>query len=145
MTHRTRLLFPLLAAALTAATPLPVDPQVRIGTLPNGLKYYVRANARPEKRAELRLVVNAGEKDGVGPQFLVHNSADTVGVIVVEDVITTGGSALRAIEAVRAANGTVIGVLAVVDREEGGRAAIEAAGVPVIALATAAEVLSKTA
>ena len=66
-------------------------------------------------------------------------------VIVVEDVITTGGSALRAIEAVRAANGTVIGVLAVVDREEGGRAAIEAAGVPVIALATAAEVLSKKA
>ena len=66
-------------------------------------------------------------------------------VIVVEDVITTGGSALRAIETVRAANGTVIGVLAVVDREEGGRAAIEAAGVPVIALATAAEVLSKTA
>lgn len=32
------------------------------------------------------LDVNAGETDGVGPQFLVHNSADTVGVIVVEDV-----------------------------------------------------------
>jgi zinc protease len=39
---------------------LPVDPAVRIGTLPNGLKYYVRRNAKPEKRAELRLVVNAG-------------------------------------------------------------------------------------
>jgi len=44
--------------ALTA--PLPVDPAVRIGTLPNGLRYYVRRNAKPEKRAELRLVVNAG-------------------------------------------------------------------------------------
>ncbi|MGQ0703903.1 MAG: M16 family metallopeptidase [Gemmatimonadales bacterium] len=39
---------------------LPVDPAVRIGTLPNGLRYFLRANRRPEKRAELRLVVNAG-------------------------------------------------------------------------------------
>ena len=64
-------------------------------------------------------------------------------VTVVEDVITTGGSALRAIEAVRAAGGEVVGVLAVVDREEGGREAIEAAaGVPVVALARAADVLA---
>ena len=54
-------------------------------------------------------------------------------------------SALRAIDAVRTAMGEVVGVLAVVDREEGGRGAIEAAGVPVIALATAAEVLGRTA
>ncbi len=39
---------------------LPLDPAVRIGTLPNGLRYYIRHNTRPEKRAELRLVVNAG-------------------------------------------------------------------------------------
>jgi zinc protease len=39
---------------------LPLDPAVRTGTLDNGLTYYVRANARPENRAELRLVVNAG-------------------------------------------------------------------------------------
>lgn len=42
------------------ATPLPVDPAVTIGVLPNGLRYYIRVNHRPEKRAELRLVVNAG-------------------------------------------------------------------------------------
>jgi zinc protease len=42
------------------AAPLPVDPQVREGRLANGLRYVVRANGRPEKRAELRLVVNAG-------------------------------------------------------------------------------------
>jgi orotate phosphoribosyltransferase len=64
-------------------------------------------------------------------------------VAVIEDVITTGGSALRAVDAVRAAGGTVVGVLAVVDREEGGREAIEGgAGVPVLALARAAEVLA---
>ena len=39
---------------------LPVDPAVRIGTLPNGIRYYIRRNAKPEQRAELRLVVNAG-------------------------------------------------------------------------------------
>lgn len=45
-------------------------------------------------------------------------------VVVVEDVITSGGSAIRAIEAVEAEGGEVIGVLALVDREEGGREAI---------------------
>jgi zinc protease len=39
---------------------MPVDPEVMVGTLPNGLRYYLRANKRPEDRAELRLVVNAG-------------------------------------------------------------------------------------
>src|ERR1043165_205280 len=39
---------------------MPVDPEVVIGTLPNGLRYYVRANGKPAHRAELRLVVKAG-------------------------------------------------------------------------------------
>jgi zinc protease len=39
---------------------MPVDPEVVVGTLPNGLRYYVRANAKPARRAELRLVVKAG-------------------------------------------------------------------------------------
>jgi len=64
-------------------------------------------------------------------------------VVVVEDVITTGGSALRAVEAVRAAGATVLGVLAVVDRCEGGREAIEAQGLEVAALVTAAEIVAQ--
>jgi orotate phosphoribosyltransferase len=63
-------------------------------------------------------------------------------VVVIEDVITTGGSALRAVEAIRAAKGVVVGVLALVDREEGGREAIEAAGYPVVALARAADIVA---
>src|ERR1019366_2664170 len=39
---------------------MPVDPEALVGTLPNGLRYYVRANAKPAHRAELRLVVKAG-------------------------------------------------------------------------------------
>lgn len=57
-------------------------------------------------------------------------------VVVVEDVITTGGSAITAVDAVREAGGLVSGVLAVVDREEGGRAAIERHGCPVATLVT---------
>jgi len=64
-------------------------------------------------------------------------------VVIVEDVITTGGSALRAVDAVRAAGGAVVGVLAVVDRGEGGREAIEAAGLQVEALVTVAEIVAK--
>ena len=54
-------------------------------------------------------------------------------------VITSGSSALQAVAAVREAGGTVLGVLAVVDRQQGGREAIEAAGVGVVALVTAGE------
>src|ERR1035441_3825633 len=39
---------------------IPVDKDVTIGTLDNGIKYYIKKNGKPEKRAELRLVVNAG-------------------------------------------------------------------------------------
>ena len=49
-----------LGAQNRPAQPLPVDSQITVGTLPNGLRYYVRANGKPEHRAELRLVVHAG-------------------------------------------------------------------------------------
>src|SRR5262245_35037692 len=45
-------------APLTAS--IPVDPRITVGTLPNGLRYYLRANKQPQGRAELRLVVKAG-------------------------------------------------------------------------------------
>lgn len=63
-------------------------------------------------------------------------------VIVVEDVITTGASALRAIDAVTSAGGDVQGVLALVDREDGGRAAIEAKGYNVISIVPIGEILA---
>jgi orotate phosphoribosyltransferase len=62
-------------------------------------------------------------------------------VVVIEDVITTGGSALRAVEAVRRAEGHVLGVLALVDRQEGGREALEAEGLSVRALAVASDIV----
>lgn len=50
----------LLSAGLLSGQELPVDSNVKIGTLNNGIKYYIRHNVKPEKRAELRLIVNAG-------------------------------------------------------------------------------------
>lgn len=64
-------------------------------------------------------------------------------VVVVEDVITTGGSALKAVDAVKAAGGIVVGVMALVDREEGGREAIEATGLAVKALVPASALLAQ--
>lgn len=64
----SQLLFSLLACLLISpaiaqfnlADPIPVDPSVKIGKLSNGLTYYIRKNAKPEKKLELRLAVNAG-------------------------------------------------------------------------------------
>ena len=59
--------------------PLPFDPAVTIGTLPNGMRYYIRENHKPEKRAELRLVVNAGsvleDEDQRGLAHMVEHMA----------------------------------------------------------------------
>jgi len=46
--------------AQDGSTPIPVDSNVKIGQLDNGLKYYIRQNPKPEGKVELRLVVNAG-------------------------------------------------------------------------------------
>ena len=88
------LLAVLLAVASLAALPqqqatspaqaglnqdIPVDAQITIGQLPNGLRYYVRANKKPEKRAELRLAVKAGsileEDDQQGLAHFVEHMA----------------------------------------------------------------------
>ena len=63
-------LFWILAATLSfgqptfnLSDPIPTDPKVSKGILPNGMTYYVRANSTPKNRADLFLVVNAGSVD----------------------------------------------------------------------------------
>jgi zinc protease len=69
---------PAAAAAQTApafepSSVIPLDTAVTTGTLPNGLRYYVRRNARPEKRVLLQLAVKAGSVDETDTQLgLAH-------------------------------------------------------------------------
>jgi len=48
------------AATAPLDTRIPLNPAVTAGTLPNGVRYFIRETRRPEKRAELRLVVDVG-------------------------------------------------------------------------------------
>lgn len=85
------------------------------------------AAAREDRALEAFTVRKEAKAHGAGRQ--VEGPVEPgARVVVIEDVVTTGGSALRAIDALRGFGATVIGVLALVDREEGGREAIEAAG-----------------
>jgi len=70
------LLLSLLAfsqSTLNSGSTLPLDPKVRAGVLANGMKYYIKYNAKPEKRAELRLAVNVGSTmENDNQQGLAH-------------------------------------------------------------------------
>ncbi len=61
--------------------------------------------------------------------------------LVIEDSMTTGGSALKAVEALEEYGATVVGVLTLVDREEGGRERLEEAGYPLLSVFTGTELL----
>ena len=101
------------------------------------ISYASATSSRP-----LRAFTVRKEVKGHGTAKLLEgpfNTGDRVAII--EDVITTGGSALRAIDAVRNAGGIVAGVLALIDREEGGREKIEQSGLAVISLTTAAQIM----
>jgi orotate phosphoribosyltransferase len=108
------------------------------------------------------LDLNADERSDEGPAptlvhgFLVRKAEKTHGtgrriegyhkkgahVVIVDDVCTTGGSTITAIETTREAGMIVAGVLCLVDREQGGRANIVAAipGVPFLSVFTATDV-----
>jgi zinc protease len=75
--------FPLAAQQPAASPPLTqklgVGPEFVLGTLPNGLRYYIRKNSEPAKRAELRLAVNTGsileDPDQLGYAHFVEHTA----------------------------------------------------------------------
>jgi orotate phosphoribosyltransferase len=101
------------------------------------ISYASASTARPVRAFTVRK-----EPKGHGTGKLVEGpfqSGDRV--VIVEDVITTGGSALKAASAVSIAGGLILGVLALVDREEGGRETIEAAGYEVASLVCTSDVL----
>jgi len=109
-----------------------------------------------ELAAEMELEQDPEEEPTLLHGFLVRKAEKTHGtgrrvegflkpgahVVIVDDVCTTGGSTITAIEAAREAGMIVAGVLCLVDREQGGRANIEAAAgdAPFISLFTATDI-----
>ncbi len=87
------------------------------------------------------LVRKALKAHGTGRQIEGH-VREGAEVVVVDDVCTTGGSTITAIEAVKAAGMKVVAVLCLVDREQGGRENIEAAsdGAPFVSVFTASDI-----
>jgi len=96
------MLIALMASALTpeqAAQPLPQDPDLLSGTLSNGMDYYILRNAKPEKRAELRLYVNAGsvneddDQRGLAhfTEHMAFNGTKSYGRTEVVDYLTSIG------------------------------------------------------
>lgn len=75
-------------------------------------------------------------KDHGSKRLLEGTIKDGSNVAILEDVTTTGGSTLKAVEKIRAAGHRVAGVVTLVDRLEGGREAIEAAGLRFVAIYT---------
>jgi len=126
-----------LAAAEEAAR-LGVD---AVGGLAMGAVPLVAATAAMSAVADkpVRAIFIRKEAKGHGTQSQIEGLAEgeTLSgrkVLVVEDVTTTGGSALVAIEALRAAGAIVTDVLTIVDRQEGAETAFSEAGIALHAL-----------
>lgn len=82
------------------------------------------------------LYVRKARKDHGSAKLVEGDRALAPGlrVVLLEDVITTGGSSLKAVEALLAAGAKVVGIIALVDRQEGGADTIRAAGYPLACL-----------
>jgi orotate phosphoribosyltransferase len=103
---------------------------------------YAIANAAARAGRSLDAFTVRKEAKGHGTGRRIEGCFPQDGeIVVVEDVVTTGDSALRAIQAVEEAGGRVLGVLTVVDREEHGRDRLEGAGYPLVALYTSSALL----
>jgi orotate phosphoribosyltransferase len=99
-------------------------PLVTVTSLQTGLpSLFVRSKKKDYGTAkQLEGVLSAGDK-----------------VVIVEDVATTGGAALEAAEALKAAGAVVLAIIATIDRQEGARENVEKAGIRFEALFTKAE------
>jgi orotate phosphoribosyltransferase len=104
---------------------------------------YAICHASADRRHPVRSFTVRKEPKAHGTGKLVEGPIQKGDrVVIVEDVITTGGSAFKAVEAVQQLDGVeILGVLALVDREEGGRERLESHGLKVHALTRASEIM----
>ena len=90
-------------------------------------------SASEEKPLQAFTVRKEPKGHGKGKQ-IEGNFTEGDTIVIVDDVITTGGSTLKAADVLEASGAKIAFALVLVDREEGGREAIEARGIPVVSL-----------
>jgi len=135
----------LMLDALAELPPCDAVAGVELGGCPLAsavsLTSHLRRSATPADAASASkdaVYVRKDAKDHGSKRVLEGDTRLPAGasLVILEDVTTTGGSTLKAVEKLRAAGYRVSGVVALVDRLEGGREAIEAAGLPFVAIYT---------
>jgi len=126
----------LMFAALAQLPPVAAVGGVELGGCP--LASAVSLVSFQKGRPLPALYVRKASKDH-GTKKLVEGDKSIVpgmAVALLEDVVTTGGSSLKAVESLKAVGVNVVGIVALVDRLEGGRETIEASGLPLVSIAT---------
>lgn len=138
-----RVLFDLLKAEVAKRSQqLDALGGLTMGADPISLSVAMASSLEGEAKPVQAFVVRKEPKGhGRGKRIEGNFAAGNV-VAVVDDVITTGDSTLKAIEAIEAEGGKVAFALILVDRQEGGRENIEGKGYPVVAAFTRAELLA---
>ena len=117
-----------------------LDPDAKLGGVALG---GVPLAAATSIAASVPYVIARKQRKEYGTANLVEGRLEAgEEVVVLEDIVTTGTSLVEAVEALRDAGATVTRALVVVDRQEGGREHVEAAGVEMEALVTASELLA---
>jgi orotate phosphoribosyltransferase len=129
--------------ALAALPPCEAVAGVALGGCP--LASAVSLTSEQRGRPLPALYVRKQTKDH-GTKRLVEGDAalrEGMPVVLLEDVITTGGSTLKAVESLRSAGATVAGVVVLVDRREGGAEALDATNLPWTSIFTRLDFIPK--
>jgi len=95
-----------------------------------------------EKRSIPAFIIRKQEKAHGTGKIIEGNFRKGDRVVIFDDVVTSGGSILKGASEVEKAGGTVLAVMAVIDRQEGGRETIENAGYPFYSIFTKSDLLS---
>lgn len=112
-----------------------------MGADPISLSIGISSHLRTPERPIEVFVVRKAPKDHGQTKLIEGPSVQGRSVAVIDDVITRGDSTLKAVDAIEAAGGKVVLAAVLLDREEGGRAKIEARGIPVISVFRKSDVL----
>ncbi|HYK23431.1 MAG TPA: orotate phosphoribosyltransferase [Candidatus Acidoferrum sp.] len=116
-----------------------------LGADPLALSIGISAHLEDPSSKLQTFVVRKSAKTHGRQKLIEGNFSAGDSVVIVDDVITTGGSTLQAIDAVEAAGGKIAFVLVLVDRQEGGRENIERRGHAVVSVFTRADLIGKDA